>query len=252
MIKDIDQVDLKKYDLVYFVIDCSGSFLDINKEEIKKLITNVNYKTNVSCETRVVTHTTVANRKILSVEEFIKDTIFSGGTYLSKGLVRAFGDYYEESFNCDTGGMTTPETLIIQITDGENWCEDNPRFFKAIERVSTGLDYVYIEVANNMVETFMDKYKNDLNSHDFYYLRTTTKDLSGYFTNGIYGIEHKVNGDLYYFIAGHNNLNLNDMVVCDTKKGLVYGRIKKKLKNNSELPQSINRKDLKKCWRAND
>lgn len=40
-----------------------------------------------------------------------------------------------------------------------------------------------------------------------------------------YKVEHKVAGKKYTFISDIENLEKNDIVICDTSQGLSYGRI---------------------------
>lgn len=205
-----------KKEKIYLVFDASGS-VDESKIERYHEIYN-HYSKDYKCE--CIIHNTIA--KFIDMRDFKQ--IADGGTYISSGVALAASEILKEY----------KIGKLVIVGDGDNWLEDNERLYALLNNLHTlGAEIIYHEVypsqySTNMSERFPKHLVFDM---PMYIVRNKRSDIFGTIKEPekiaikTYDVEHKVTGKRYTFISDIENLEKNDIVVCDTSQGLSYGRI---------------------------
>lgn len=205
-----------KKEKIYLVFDASWS-VDGSKIERYHEIYN-HYSKDYKCE--CIIHNTIA--KFIDMRDFKQRT--DGGTYISSGVALAASEILKEY---KTG-------KLVIVGDGDNWLEDNERLYALLNNLHTlGTEIIYHEVYPNQYSTNMsENFPKYLTFNmPMYVIKDKKSDIFGNIQKPekiaikTYEVEHKVAGKKYTFISDIENLEKNDIVICDTSQGLSYGRI---------------------------
>lgn len=208
-----------KENQVYFIMDVSGSMDTTKRNMAKGLYDNF---TKEYRNVKIIKHTTVATRTDSSI---FNDNVGSGGTYLSSGLSFALADSIANGYK---------DCVFVQVCDGDNWMEDNERFMNTTRHIVDNHKYYYFELLPATYQTTMyhrliKEFKVGENIAIVKF--DTLEEFNDIFGEKledytIYEVEHKISGKRYDFMSPHQ-LRIEEMVVCDTRHGYTYGKIKK-------------------------
>lgn len=130
---------------VFLVLDTSGSGDNRTKDVYSKFYHKLK---NEFKTINIISHSTAA--KFIDIESLT----FAGGSYLSSGLSLAI---------CEVIRQTEP-CKIIQISDGDNWSEDNYRYLNCLKAINKlNIQYEYYEIFPRIYTTSIyDKYKDKM------------------------------------------------------------------------------------------
>ena len=207
---------MKNKQKAYLVFDVSGS---VDESKIKRYLEIYDYYSKDN-ECGCIAHSTTAD--FIHIKHLRQG--LSGGTYISSGVALAASEILK--------GYKTG--IIVIVGDGDNWTEDNERLYALLNNLHTlGTEIIYHEVypckfTAPMSENF-PKYLTF--NMPMYVIKDKKSDIFGNIKEPekiaikTYDVEHKVSGKKYTFISDIENLEKNDIVVCDTSQGLSYGRI---------------------------